>query len=198
MEIGKLLRCKKGRIDISEIPFRTYLDRNIQLQIIEHDQINGKKYGDICTPFGRSVYSIMNKHRIALSHYTDLQEHENIQKMIKAEKLPEIKCGCKESEKDGQYFGLTYENTLGEDLEDREEFVEELQLPELKCRYCVKIWGELPQIILDIYFGIGEMKGFGVRKENELIVPPNHEGLVWVMFNDAHLDWERDGLICIR
>ena len=130
--------------------------------------------------------------------YIDIQEEDIIKKLIKEEKIPKIKCDCLQSEKDRQWFGLSYEKDLGEDLEEREEFVKELQLPDLICKDCCKEWGELPQVVLDIYFGTGEMKGFGVKEEHELIVPPNHEGLVWVIFDDVHLDWDRDGFICIR
>lgn len=195
MEMGKLLECKDKRIDISEIPFKKYLDRNINLKIIPNKEVHNKKYGAICMPYDRQVYSIVNIMRMALDHYINLQEEENIKKLIKNNEFKEIKCDCKQSKEEYQWFGASFYDDLGDDLEEHEETIENLQQPTLICRMCGKEWGKMPDVVLDIYSG---RNGFeGIRNDNQIITP-EHDGLVWVIFDDKHLDWERTGNVYIR
>lgn len=195
MEIGKLLSCKDKRIDISEIPFKKYLDRQINLKLIRHREVQTEKHGDICIPYDRHIYSIVTITRMALSHYMDLQEEENIKELIKHNKFKEIKCDCEGSKEQGQLFGASFEDDLGDDLEEHVETLESLQQPTLICRMCCEEWGKIPDVVLDIYSG---RNGFeGIRNDNQIIVPDD-DGLIWVIFDDKHIDWERTGNVYIR
>lgn len=192
MIIGKLLKVKNNSIDISEIPFINYLNKNISLTILRHEDVNGKGYGAMCYPFGRSVYSIWTETRLALSHYIKLQDNEEIKKLIDSEKLPKIKCNCKQSENQEQYFKLHY---FEEDKDIKE--VDKIETPVLICSYCCEEWGRLPDEVVEVYRISHGMKD----RKNEIIIPMTsdiEEELVWVMFDDSEIDWERTGKIRIE
>lgn len=195
MQMGKLLSCKDNRIDISEIPFKKYLDRQITITLIRNDELQTKKYGAVCIPYDRYIYSIVNVTRMALTHYMELQEENKIKKLIEDNKFIEIKCDCDYSKKHGQHFGASFEDDLGDDLEEREETIESLQQPTLVCRGCCQDWGKMPKEVIDIYSGKSEFDG--IRRDAELIVP-DENGLIWAIFDDKHIDWERTGHIYIR
>jgi len=191
MQIGKLMECKDNRINISEIPFKKYLNRNIHLTIIKHHELENKKIGSVCIPYGRSVYSIEDITRMALNHYMELQENGELKNIIYSGEIPEIKCTCKRTD-DEQWFGVSFEEDLVEDLEDKVEYIKSLKQPSLICRKCCKEWGKMPDIILDIYLGRNEFKG--IMNENQIITP-EEDGLIWVIFDDNHIDWNRTGNI---
>lgn len=195
MQMGKLLKVENGRIDLSEIPFLKYLNKNINLTLISHNEFKDAKINSICMPFTRSVYSIWTNTRLALGHYMDLQELPKIKKLIKKGKLPGIKCKCKQSKNEEQYFRLSYkeeETHMGKEID-------KIETPILLCVHCGENWGELPDEVLDIYLGRKDYDG--IRKEKEIIVPFDatieDETLIWVIFDDEHIDWNREGKVWV-
>jgi len=195
MQMGRLLKVKNSRIDLSEIPFLKYLNKNINLTLIRHEELKDAKINSICIPFTRSVYSIWTNTRLALSHYMDLQEDEKVKKIIKKGKLPLIKCKCKQSKNEKQFFRLSY---IEEDTQMGKE-VDKIETPILLCTHCGEKWGELPDDVLDIYLGKKDYEG--IRKEYEVIVPFDStiedETLIWVIFDDEHIDWNREGKVWV-
>jgi len=170
MLMGRKMRVDKHTIDISEIPFKIYHDKNIPLTIIRDKEIQGKK-SKVCIPFMRSVYSLETHNRLALSHYTSLQKNEKIQKLIETKQIPKIQC---ENDHEDTHMWIVYDD--------------EGSNPTLICSYCMMEWGKLPEEVLEVY---------NLQWPRHLINVPDVNEEIWLIFDDDHIDRDRTGKVIV-
>lgn len=161
MLLGRLMKVENYMIDISEIPFKERLDKNVVITIIKHKEL---RKGKVCLPFERSVYSIDTWNILAVNHYLDLQKNADIQKMIEKDKLPRLSC---KSNHEGSHFTICRDDNN--------------ENPTLICAYCCREWGKIPDEVTEIYAN---------QHPRHKINVPIESGKVWIIFNQDDIEWK--------